>query len=250
MAFLKRLVGNTIPFSSLSGGAVYNSGFGVGGYGELSTFITSTGQSYYSSGTFTSPCQNNRTGTFIIDTRFVDYIEVSVIAGTDKNGGERPNNSGESFYLVSPSGTRYLLAPSRADRPSGISESQYDNIYGTWRTIGINLSSSDKSSSASFRFEQFSGCDGEWRDGVPQSVRDANQNARDRFGAQFVDLYGTPPDAVIDSFTVDKTSVCPGGSVTFTWTTTNASIVTRYVAPGTTILLGTSVLPPKNFCVI
>jgi hypothetical protein len=228
MAFLKRLVGNTIPFSSLSGGAVYNSGFGVGGYGELSGFITSTGQSYYSSGTFTTPCQNNRTGTFTIDTRFVDYIEVSAIAGNDTNGGERPNNSGESFYLVSPSGTRYLLAPSRADRPSGISERQYDNIYGTWRTIGINLSSSDKSSSASFRFEQFSGCGSEWRDGVPQSVRNANQNARDRFGAQFVDLYGTPPNAQINSFTINRTSVCSGGSVTLSWTTTNTSSVALY----------------------
>ena len=102
----------------LDGCAIYNSGYGVSGAagtGELGGFNTNTGKAYLSFGTFNSYSYViDREAKFFLNLASMEYMIIDVITGSDYNGGERPNNFGESLYLqsITGSGQTYLMANS------------------------------------------------------------------------------------------------------------------------------------------
>lgn len=121
--------------------------------------ITTSGEveKYIAFGTFNSPYRvQRRSATFTLNTLSVRNLGVWLIAGNGNNGGERPNNSSESFYVKVNGGTSYKLIPASLDTgswPSWITNiNEWADYYGQWREYFIQESWFPKQSSCTFEF--------------------------------------------------------------------------------------------------
>jgi len=211
--------GVNLNFQLLDGCAIYASGYGVYGgvnSGELGGWTTPTGQSYLSIGTFnTTSYVQDREASFLLNLTSMDTITLTIIAGNDFNGGERPNNVGESLYLRSPTGVVRTLAFSGQD--GGFT---YPDLGGqeNWFTRSFALNADEKTVGL-WRITAFSIQQPEFMDGTPYT---SHINAGDRYGVCRLEIYGTPP-TTISSFTIngDPTTaeINPGDPITFAWNT-------------------------------
>lgn len=211
--------GVNLNFQLLDGCAIYNSGYGVYGgvnSGELGGWTTPTGQSYLSIGTFnTTSYVQDREATFLLNLTNMDTITLTVIAGNDFNGGERPNNVGESLYLRSPTGVVRTLALSGQD--GGFT---YPNLGGqeNWLDRSFSLNADEKTVGL-WRITAYSIQQPEFSDGVPYT---SHINAGDRYGVCRIQIYGTPP-TTISTFTINgaptTAEINPGDPITFAWNT-------------------------------
>jgi hypothetical protein len=206
----------------LDGCAIYNSGYGVSGAagtGELGGFVSNTGKSYLSMGTFNSTTYViDREAKFFLNLTSMEYMIIDVITGNDSNGGERPNNPGESLYLqsVTGSGTSYLIANSGRD--GGYTFPAVD-AGGAWTTKTIFISEADKGIKL-WRFyanslaqPEFEGSGG---------IYASNVNAGDRFGISRIRIYGTVPTHIQyfrGNDKNDEVQIFPGDPLILSWST-------------------------------
>lgn len=94
---------------------------------------------YLSFGTYeaTSTTVATRTASMTLDLTNVNELRFSVIAGTDDNGGERPNDDGEDLEVNINGGGWVPIAQAR--RSIGLSFDDYDATYGTWREAVVKV---------------------------------------------------------------------------------------------------------------
>lgn len=236
--------GVNLNFQLLDGCAVYASGYGVSGAvntGELGGWTTPTGQSYLSVGTFNSTSYvQDREATFLLNLTSMESITFTLIAGNDFNGGERPNNFGESLYVRGPNGSTRLLAYSGQDGGytfpdiggqevwfnRSISLNEDEKVVGLWRIYAFSVQQ-----------PEFAGTGG---------IYDSNVNAGDRYGVCRLQIYGTPP-TTITNFSANgaqvSTEINPGDSVVFAW---NTKIGTLSTATSTSINNGIGNVTPVD----
>jgi microcystin-dependent protein len=99
---------------------------------------------------------NLRRMRFQLDTSATDYVDFKLIAGTDGNGGERPNNSGESLYLEIRDSSdnllrsNILLIPSSGDSAYAGDPAGYATAYGSWKDYRISLNGNEKARNTIF----------------------------------------------------------------------------------------------------
>lgn len=72
-----------------------------------------------------------------VNTSNYDKMFITAIAGNDSNGGERPNNSGESLKVTINGQGPYTIIPSRSDSP--LSGEDWDTAYAAWQTATIDI---------------------------------------------------------------------------------------------------------------
>lgn len=236
--------GVNLSFQLLDGCAIYASGYGVSGAvnsGELGGWTTNTGESYLSIGTFNSYSYvQDREASFLLNLTNMDDITVDLIAGNDLNGGERPNNAGESLYIKGPTNISRLLAYSGND--GGYT---YPNMGGqdVWFTRSFSLQPEEKVVGLwriyaySVQQPEFIGTGG---------IYDSNINAGDRYGVSRIRIYGTPP-TTITLFSANNayvsTDINPGDPVVFGW---NTKLGTLSTATSTSISPGIGAVTPVD----
>jgi hypothetical protein len=246
----------------LDGCAIYNNCYGVSGAcgtGELGGFSTNTGGKCLSFGTFNSSFYVvNRTAQWIMNTTSMEYMIIDVIIGDDSNGGERPNNFGESLYIKCSSGgstAANLVAYSGKDGGYTFPAVQGG---GTWFTTTVQIPATNRGLfiwqmyAYSVQQPEFDGSGGVYANNV---------NAGDRYGISRIRIYGEVPTHIQYFRGNDESEDCdifPGDPVTFSWSTalgnfagaTSGEIVTMpgngafYTIPAADLLNGTYTLNP------
>lgn len=246
----------------LDGCAIYDNCYGVSGAcgtGELGGFSTNTGGKVLSFGTFNSTFYVvNRTAQWIMNTTSMEYMIIDVIVGNDTNGGERPNNFGESLYIKCSSGG--------STAPEVVATSGKDGGYtfpdvdggGNWFTTTINIPAANRGVfvwqmyAYSVAAPEFAGSGGIYANNV---------NAGDRYGISRIRIYGEVPTHIQYFRGNDESPDCdifPGDPVTFSWSTalgsfagaTSGEIVTMpgdgafYTIPTADLLNGTYTFNP------
>lgn len=207
----------------LDGCAVYGNCYGVSGAcgtGELGGFATNTGGNCLSIGTFNSTLYvQNRVAQWLMNTANMEYMIVDVITGNDYNGGERPNNPGESLYIQCYTGgdtTSYKLANSGKD--GGYVFPDVD-AGGAWTTKTITIPAANRGLflwriyAYSIAAPEFAGSGG---------IYASNVNAGDRFGISRIRIYGTVPTHIQyfrGNDESDDVDIFPGDPLTFSWST-------------------------------
>jgi len=206
----------------LDGCAIYNSGYGVSGAagtGELGGFNTNTGKAYLSFGTFNSYSYViDREAKFFLNLASMEYMIIDVITGSDYNGGERPNNFGESLYLqsITGSGQTYLMANSGKD--GGYTFPDVD-AGGAWTTKTVYISEADKGVKL-WRFYAYSVAQPEFAGSG--GIYSSNVNAGDRYGISRIRVYGTVPTHIQyfrGNDESDEVSIFPGDPLVLSWST-------------------------------
>jgi len=131
------------------GTAIRDSGVGISpndpntGLNELGGFIVpgdSTTGKYLSFGTLdvTSTPVYTRTASVNIDLSNITRVVFSVIAGSDTNGGERPNDISDTWDVSFDGGSTWIqVAPSK--QYSGMEFAEYDATYGSWYDFSVNV---------------------------------------------------------------------------------------------------------------
>lgn len=244
----------------LNGCAVYGNCYGVSGgcgSGELGGFATNTGGNCLSIGTFNSTLYVvNRTAQWLMNTSNMEYMIVDVITGNDLNGGERPNNPGESLYIQCYTGgdtSSYKLANSGKD--GGYTFPDVD-AGGGWTTKTIPISAANRGLflwriyAFSIASPEFAGSGG---------IYSSNVNAGDRYGISRIRIYGEVPTHIQyfrGNDESDDVDIFPGDPLTFSWSTqlgsfagaTSGEIVVLpseavvYTIPAGSLLTGTYTL--------
>lgn len=207
----------------LDGCAIYANCYGVSGAcgtGELGGFATNTGDNCLSIGTFNSSLYVvNRAAQWLMNTTNMEYMIIDVITGNDSNGGERPNNPGESLYLQCVNGGSTgatLIANSGKD--GGYTFPDVD-AGGAWTTKTVSIPANNrglflwKFYAYSVAAPEFAGSGG---------IYSSNVNAGDRYGISRIRIYGTVPTHIQyfrgndDS---DNTEMYPGDPLVLAWST-------------------------------
>jgi hypothetical protein len=146
---------NPGPGKNINPNGLGNGNNEFGGF-EIST--SGSVQNYIAFGTFNSPYRvQRRSATFTLNTTGLRNIGVWLIAGNDKNGGERSNNSSsESFYVKVNGGSSYKLIPSAQDTSSWPewvnNRDEWDEFYGEWREYFIEEGWFPKQTTCVFEF--------------------------------------------------------------------------------------------------
>lgn len=246
----------------LDGCAIYSNCYGVSGAcgtGELGGFSTNTGDNVLSIGTFNSTLYVvNRAAQWLMNTTNMEYMIIDVITGNDYNGGERPNNPGESLYLQCVTGgSTGATKIANSGQDGGYTFPDVD-AGGAWTTKTVTIPANNrgvflwKFYAYSVAAPEFAGSGG---------VYSSNVNAGDRFGISRIRIYGTVPTHIQYFRGNDETTDCdifPGDPVTFSWSTqlgsfagaTSGEIVTMpgngafYTIPAADLLNGTYTLNP------
>lgn len=206
----------------LDGCAIYDECYGVSGScgtGELGGFQKNSSDKQLSIGTFNSSLfVQNRVAQWLMATSNMEYMIVDVITGDDYNGGERPNNTGESLYIKCVTGgdnSPTKLANSGKD--GGYSFPDVD-ANGAWTTKTVNIPPSNR---GNFLWQIYAAA------GSPEfqgqgGVFANNQNAGDRFAVDRIRIYGEVPTH-IQYFRVNgnspDTDIYAGDPVVFSWST-------------------------------
>lgn len=206
----------------LDGCAIYNSGYGVSGAagtGELGGFNTNTGKAYLSFGTFNSfSYVIDREAKFFLNLANMEYMIIDCIAGNDFNGGERPNNIGESLYLQSITGSGQTYTIALSGRDGGYT---YPDMGGqeNWFTKTIYISEADKGLKL-WRFYANSIAQPEFAG--EGGIYASNVNAGDRYGISRIRVYGTVPTHIQyfrGNDESDEVAIFPGDPLVLTWST-------------------------------
>ena len=129
------------------------------GSGELNGFISpGFGSGYVAFGTSGnspfSSLQVQREYTITLTNPGYSLLSVTAIMGNDSNGGERVNNGGEGIYIVWPDGTKSTSPILPARKESGLSTSQYDAQYDSWRTQSLPIPQAYRNGTFNFKFVQ------------------------------------------------------------------------------------------------
>jgi hypothetical protein len=149
--------------------------------------------------------QPTRRATWTVDARQAETLNITAIAGNDRNGGERPDAVGESLKVFySTNGSTYveqgIILPSRDDSGlGGGNGGPYDVAYSSWISITpFPIPVAYRVSSLRIRFQQQSITQvGDWG---PTTTGTGDEY--DMFGIS--DIYisgGTPDNYVYDSET-------------------------------------------------
>lgn len=159
------------------------------GLNELGGFAVppdSPSEKYLSFGTLdpTSTPVYTRTASITLDLTDVSVLVFSVIAGTDANGGERPNDVSDTWDISLDGGSTWIqVAPSK--QYSGMEFAEYDATYGDWYDFSVNVAETYRVNNATINFR--SGGDvpeiGTNYDGLtPTQVETTYANCGDVFG--------------------------------------------------------------------
>ncbi len=217
------------PNENLNGCAVYANCYGVSGScgsGELGGFSTNTGGSHLSIGTFNGTLFfTNRVAQWLMNTTSMEYMLIDVITGTDFNGGERPNNFGESLYLQCVTGgSSSSTKIANSGKDGGYTFPDVD-AGGAWTTVTVNIPASNRGQFY-WRFYATAGSpEFEGQGGVYAN----NQNAGDRFAISRIRIYGDVPTNL--SFfrgndNSPSTEIFPEDPIIFGWNTKLGSFST------------------------
>jgi len=207
----------------LDGCAIYNSCYGVSGAcgtGELGGFQNNVGTKHLSFGTFGSTFYVvNRSAQWLMNTTSMEYMIIDVIVGDDYNGGERPNNNGESLYLKCSSGG--------STAPTLVAYSGRDGGYtfpdvqggGNWFTVTVQIPAANR---GLFLWEFYAYSVAQPEFAGSGGVYEQNVNAGDRYAISRIRIYGEVPTHIQyfranDDFPTH--SIIPGDPITFTWST-------------------------------
>ena len=142
---------------------------------------------YLSFGTLdqTPTTVTNRTATLSnVDLRGCERIFMSVIAGDDDNGGERPNDPNESLEINVNSQGWQTLVPSR--RATQITFAEYDGAHGEWHDVEIGVAERSRIENATIELRQTV-------NGAPEINGLYNGLTQAQFAAQYAnsgDVYG------------------------------------------------------------
>ncbi len=142
---------------------------------------------YLSFGTLdqTPTTVTNRTATLSnVDLRGCERIFMTVIAGDDDNGGERPNDPNESLEININSQGWQTLVPSR--RATQITFAEYDGAHGEWHDVEIGVAERSRIENATIELRQTV-------NGAPEINGLYNGLTQAQFAAQYAnsgDVYG------------------------------------------------------------
>lgn len=120
----------------------------VGGFNVPSD---SPSQQYLSFGTLeaTTTTDPLRTASITMDLTGVVSMKFTIIAGSDFNGGERPNDVADVLEVNFGEGW-VVLAPSK--QYANVSFDEYDRTYGNWYDFDINVPESARTSNFTIQF--------------------------------------------------------------------------------------------------
>jgi hypothetical protein len=225
---------------TLYGTSIVGSGAGAPGTtqtpdnGEVGGFLTPSGNPYLMMGSYDSPRIGSRSAYLTLNLQYVDYLILTIRAGNDSNGGERPNNTPETFYATISGQPTIAIArvgsnAAAADYPTalppaGTNGGAWDSYWNSWHTYQLNVDSIAKQSGINLTFTSLSSGNPEFSStgGVGASNL---QNAGDIYGLASIEVWGTYPPPSIDSFTATTqtsgSSGIPSSDITFSWSTTN-----------------------------
>jgi hypothetical protein len=153
--------GVNFTFSELTGTKINGSGEGAPGTtqgddnGEVGGMVTPTGNSYLMMGTWSSPRVSNRSAYGLCNLKYCESITCKVRAGNDSNGHERPNNSGEDFYLAVSDGGFNVLAYSWGSSGSsayGGGDGAKDTYWESWRDVTVTVPSNKRQTNGYLTF--------------------------------------------------------------------------------------------------
>lgn len=156
---------------------------------------------YLSFGTLdqTPTTVTNRTATLSnVDLRGCERIFMTVIAGDDDNGGERPNDPNESLEININSQGWQTLVPSR--RATQITFAEYDGAHGEWHDVEIGVAERSRIENATIELRQTV-------NGAPEINGLYNGLTQAQFAAQYAnsgDVYGIEKI----SFQYNENTVC------------------------------------------
>jgi len=171
------------------------------------------GNKYISFGTYnTSTFSAERSIKFIINTEVADKVTLRLIAGTDDNGGERPNNNGTNITIagvvrstVDESLFLKIVLKNEGDRvtrtieliPNEQKAGSAHNSYGSWRDYDISLTGEERTSRTEFYIYAYSTAPIELKDSAGKSyLHEVDQDFKTKltnFPANFrnsLDNYG------------------------------------------------------------
>ena len=175
---------------SLSGTALVPYGTGVtevGGFAPPGSNSVYLGFGTRGTSPFSS-LQTDRRATITMDTTGYSTFFVLAIAGNDNNGGERPNDGGDSIYISFNGGAEQVLLPSRAqfNNDNGFEGSGiYDDTYTYWKNQEIAIPESARGPNCQILLRQTANPPLEYK----PTVNDADHpNGNDTFGIAAVGL--------------------------------------------------------------
>lgn len=122
----------------------------VGGFSVPSD---SPSKKYLSFGTIeaTTTTVFNRSATITgVDLRGAEIIQFTVIAGSDYNGGERPNDLSDIFEVNVNNTGWVTICPSK--QSAGLDFTPYDNAYGYWRDVNLTIPVAARIDNATIQF--------------------------------------------------------------------------------------------------
>lgn len=171
----------------VNGTSTRNWGNGSGAFGGF-VFPNGGGNKYLAFGnpgtTPFSNAQANRLATVNLNLEGFDTLVLEAIAGTDNNGGERPNLAGEGLYIVWPNGSESKIIPSRDEVSS---TDNYDNTHGGWRNITTNIPNQYRKNNVDVIIKQTLQ-DYTDENGIPVNT---DPNGYDAFGISRIGMQGT-----------------------------------------------------------
>jgi|SaaInlV_120m_DNA_3_1039746.scaffolds.fasta_scaffold02859_9 hypothetical protein len=184
----------------------------VGGFNVPSDSPT---QQYLSFGTLelTGTPVSTRTASITMDLSGATSVTFTIIAGSDFNGGERPNDVGDTMEINFGNGWN-TLAPSK--QSAGVSFDEYDRTYGNWYTFTVNIPSSMTVPNATIQLR--SGGD------VPEIGGTYNGLSSSAFAAAYAncaDVFGLYKVSIVSSTPGECEAVC--GNVTANYDSWNWS---------------------------
>ena len=186
-------------------------GTGIGEYGffekPLFSDISSVNQyvRMHSLGTTKSSSRTYRLEN--VDLRDYNKLFVTAIAGNDANGGERPNDAGESLRVRFRDGSTYssfeTVIPSRGDSP--LDGTDWDIAYSSWQDTVVDIPANMRSNNIDIEFNMTSSSPDELRPETEAVVGSAS-DLSDAYGIvrvgflNTIDRSGTESDGSGNTF--------------------------------------------------
>ena len=186
------------------------------GLNEVSGFVvpddSPTGK-YLSFGTITAgPLVVTRTASITVDLESVTAIQIWIIAGTDTNGGERPNDPDETLEVNFGTGWVVLVGSRRF---YDISFAQYDGRYGNWNGYQVEVPESARNNGQTIQFRSTGDTPeigGNYLGLTPSQYAATYANSGDVYGIYKIALaVQEPPDCENPSLNALNWATNPGG---------------------------------------
>lgn len=186
------------------------------GFNEVSGFVVpddSPSGKYLSFGTINQgPLVVNRSASVTMDLTDVSSIKIWCIAGTDTNGGERPNDVPEVLEVNFGAGWVTLVGSRKF---YDISFAQYDGFYGNWRDFDVEVPRSSRNAGQTIQFRSQGDTPeigGTYNGLTPSQFRSLYANSGDVFGIyKFTSIVRQPSDCDNPSLNALNWATNPGG---------------------------------------